>query len=457
MTLAALLCAVLSLASVDDPAAPPAGVLDVALAEARRDAPRLDAAGVRDAVAELATAYRARLDGRETPGERAAALAWTLFDHGDFAATDDLSSLRTLHVHDVVAERRGYCLSLTILALALADAVDEPFEAVALPHHVLVRWNDGETRIALELTQRGRAVPDDEFAERIGSFARDDTIYGRALTGDELRAMLLHNRAFVLSERGDHAAALADLDVAERLAPTLPEVAGTRGTVLGALGRWGEALEAFERALVLHPGDVDTLVNMALVRRASGDLAGAREDATMARLLDPSHPRLPELVVALDALPAARPLDEPPAARRAGLRVEYFGDATFGEALATGVTDDVDFDWGRDRPARGVPSDGFATRLSGWLEVREADRYTVFVVANDGVRVSIGDVAVIDHWRATGYDSWTLAGDVVLAAGWHPITVEHFERTGAARLVATLGRDGAERPLDLPAHLSHVP
>ncbi len=453
-------CAAYALASRGDGADPTrrSDVLEAALALARRDDPAVDANAVRRTVAELADAYRAHVGTEPARVERARGFAWLMFDHAGFSSTDDLTSFETLHVDRVLASRRGYCLSLTVIALAVAELVDEPLSAVALPHHVLVRWDDGQgTRHALELTERGRVLGEDELRARIGPFAREDTIYGRALTTDEVRGMLLHNRAFVLAGQGQRAAALVELDAARALAPTLPEIERTRGVVHGELRAWDDALAAFERALVLHPGDVDTLINMALTRHAAGRLDEAREDAEMARLLDPSHPRLVELGVALDteAVQARHPLGAPPPGLLDGLRVEFFADTSLSSRVATAITTDIDFDW-RSRPARGVPPDRFSTRVSGWLEVPVAGAHTFFVVANDGVRITVGERSVVDHWRAASNTSWTLQGEVVLGAGWHPVTFEHYDERGGARLVCVISRDGDEYPLDLARRLHHV-
>ncbi|HEY0700476.1 MAG TPA: tetratricopeptide repeat protein, partial [Micromonospora sp.] len=106
-----------------------------------------------------------------------------------------------------------------------------------------------------------------------GGPAEADELFTRALAGDPELVEAWTNRAAVRFERGDVAAALADLDRAVALS-TAPEPRYNRGTALMRLGRWDEAARDFTDALA-QPGPDRTLrrelrAELARCRRALG-------------------------------------------------------------------------------------------------------------------------------------------------------------------------------------------
>lgn len=434
-------------------------VLSVAIGVARGDHPDLDEASVRAAVAALADEYRAVAGADGSAEQRARAFAIVLFERAGFRAVESLDSADALHVDSVLARREGYCLSLSVLALAIAEAVGAPLEVVAAPNHAYVRYVDGDAHVNLELTQRGATLPDAHYERRLGGFGPGGGFYLRALSLVELHAMLLHNRGFARMERGDRDGARADLLAAIALVPTFPEAHRNLGVLAGEEQDWDTAIASLEEALRLHPGDADALFNVALCRHARGDREAALEALEMTLVLDPSRGKARALREAWcgPALEAgSRALDDPPPRLEPGLVGRYYADERFGTLVLERVDRGLDFDWGRGRPARGLPSDGSTIRWDGWLKTPRGGRCTFFLVVNDGVRIRVGGRTVVDAWRDTGYDSWTAAYDVELAAGWHPITVEYLDASGNARLVCMIGQDGDEYPLDLATHLFHV-
>ena len=87
------------------------------------------------------------------------------------------------------------------------------------------------------------------------------------------------------------------------------------------------------------------------------------------------------------------------------------------------------FDWGAGSPDSTIPSDHFSVRWSGIFNLN-AGSYTFTVTADDGFRLYIDDVLVMDHWvdqSATTYNQ-TLA----MTSGAHTIRFEYFEDAGNA-------------------------
>lgn len=90
---------------------------------------------------------------------------------------------------------------------------------------------------------------------------------------------------------------------------------------------------------------------------------------------------------------------------------------------------EVKFDWAKGSPDRAIGNDNFSARWTRTLNF-VGGRYQFHVKADDGVRLWVDDVLVIDAWgRATGN---TITRDVRLTDGNHAIRLEYQEQTGDA-------------------------
>ncbi len=89
----------------------------------------------------------------------------------------------------------------------------------------------------------------------------------------------------------------------------------------------------------------------------------------------------------------------------------------------------VNFDWGGGSPAAQVFADNFSAQ---WTQSANlpAGTYRFSATTDDGMRVWVDNVLVIDSW----YDSQvhTITADVYLGAGNHTITVRYYEAGGLA-------------------------
>jgi hypothetical protein len=90
----------------------------------------------------------------------------------------------------------------------------------------------------------------------------------------------------------------------------------------------------------------------------------------------------------------------------------------------------IDFQWGLSAPAAGLPADDFSAR---WTRTAGFDggQYRFYAVVDDGVRVYVDDILVLDDWR-DGERRGVESRDVGLSAGNHSVRVEYYERGGQA-------------------------
>lgn len=103
------------------------------------------------------------------------------------------------------------------------------------------------------------------------------------------------------------------------------------------------------------------------------------------------------------------------------VHVEDFGDGS----------QNFEYQWGLGSPTN-TPSDNFSARITTQRYFPEG-KYQIKVNADDGVRVRIGNQLVIDKWQDQGFDPLR-TGYFHSNGGQYPVTVEYYEKGGAAAL-----------------------
>lgn len=110
----------------------------------------------------------------------------------------------------------------------------------------------------------------------------------------------------------------------------------------------------------------------------------------------------------------------------ANWRGEYFSNQFLsGDPVL--VRDDraVAFNWGLGSPAGNLPKDNFSVRWTRAIEFRSAGTYTFNAIVDDGIRLFVNNVLVIDEWRDGNQRQ--VSGSVALPAGTHFVRVEYYE------------------------------
>ena len=143
---------------------------------------------------------------------------------------------------------------------------------------------------------------------------------------------------------------------------------------------------------------------------------------------------LPLLTLALRPGPAPEAASQPPAR---GLRAEYYAGRNFDKLLLTRTDPAINFVWSQRGQPRGnrfvmtppgpdLPTEDFSVRWTGHLHPPESGTYTLQASVDDGMRVWLGELLVIDAWRnqpATAYDV-----DIELQAGaTYALKVEYYQ------------------------------
>ena len=91
----------------------------------------------------------------------------------------------------------------------------------------------------------------------------------------------------------------------------------------------------------------------------------------------------------------------------------------------------VNFNWGTGSPDPAVPADGFMVRWTGQVEAPATATYTFHTQTDDGVRLWVNNVQLIDAWVDQGNTHYS--GDIKLTAGQrYDIRLEYYENGGDA-------------------------
>ena len=90
---------------------------------------------------------------------------------------------------------------------------------------------------------------------------------------------------------------------------------------------------------------------------------------------------------------------------------------------------DINYNRGSASPAPGINADHFSARWTRYIDVT-AGTYQFTAASDDGIRVWVDNVLVIDQWDDHAVQLFT--ADQTLTAGSHLIVVEYYENTGLA-------------------------
>ena len=111
-------------------------------------------------------------------------------------------------------------------------------------------------------------------------------------------------------------------------------------------------------------------------------------------------------------------------------KAEYWNNKTLSGAPVMVRNDvGVNFEWGAGSPGGAVPADNFSAR---WTRARtfNAGTYRFYTRTDDGVRLWIDGVLVIDKWQNQAPTQYYV--DRYMTAGAHIIKMEYFDSGGGA-------------------------
>ncbi len=256
-------------------------LLEAAASLAQDEEPLLDVQQVLDDVARLLKKVTARMPEDADDLTRLAILCQVFYkDLGFGVNANDYYAPENSYLNEVLRTRRGIPISLAVIWLELAQALELQAQGVSFPGHFLVKVALNEGLVVLDpLT--GESLGLDHLAERLRPFrdpvdrkAQADLdegetpmgLYLQACPPRDMLARMLRNLKEIFRSQEDWPRMLQVLD---RLVVLLPEVwteRRDRGLVHAELGQVHEALQDLRLYLQAVPSAPD---NAALKNRVN--------------------------------------------------------------------------------------------------------------------------------------------------------------------------------------------
>jgi Flp pilus assembly protein TadG len=119
-----------------------------------------------------------------------------------------------------------------------------------------------------------------------------------------------------------------------------------------------------------------------------------------------------------------------------GLTATYFDNSDFTSLKLTRVDPAIDFIWATGSPDVSIASDTYSVRWIGKVQPLYSETYTFYTDVDDGVRVWINGILVINEWHTHEFPPMKpqhVSLPINLVAGQkYDIKVEYFENTGNA-------------------------
>jgi hypothetical protein len=111
---------------------------------------------------------------------------------------------------------------------------------------------------------------------------------------------------------------------------------------------------------------------------------------------------------------------------------QYFASTLVNTVVPVRRTDaNIDFNWGTAAPIAGVPADSFMVRWTGQVEPQFSETYTFYVSSDDGCRLWVDGVTLIDAWVTQGVTE--RSGTLALTAGRkYDLRLDYFDSGGSA-------------------------
>jgi hypothetical protein len=130
-----------------------------------------------------------------------------------------------------------------------------------------------------------------------------------------------------------------------------------------------------------------------------------------------------------------------------GIRGFYFNNASVsGLPIFTQVDPKIDFDWAAASPT-GLPADGFSVRWVGELSVPYSETYTFYANTDDGVRLWVNGVQLLNLWTNRRAPTEAKASMALAGGQRYPITMEFYNAEGNA--IAQLSWESESIPKDI--------
>jgi regulator of sirC expression with transglutaminase-like and TPR domain len=222
-------------------------------------------------------ARRVRAHDRSGQGPTIDDLNSVIFGELGFRREIERTDLEVMALPEVLANRKGSCVGLGALYLAVGEWLGIPLAGVLVPGHFFVRTG-GANPVNVELLRRGESLADAWYVEKYGPWTIPSPEYLRALTALEVAGVHWFNLGNQLSRNGDLVGAARAYALAAKDFPTFAEAKASLGAVLQLQGDLPAARNAYRDAARVRPDLPGLAQNLSVLDQQSERPAASWED-----------------------------------------------------------------------------------------------------------------------------------------------------------------------------------
>jgi len=212
-----------------------------------------------------------------------------LFDEMGFKPVPTADDPEDLFLHVVLDKKRGYCLSLSILYLSIAERLGLPMYGVVVPEHFFIRYDDGQRRYNIETTSNGGTAPDEHYIKEFDPPGNPRMLYMKNLTKKEALGCFFNNLGNSYAAVGDTDMAFKILLRAVQINPLLSEANTNLGNIYLKKKMPLQAIEQYEKALQILGSDAKAMNNLGTAYMQLEDYSKAESYYKTALSLDPQY------------------------------------------------------------------------------------------------------------------------------------------------------------------------
>jgi tetratricopeptide (TPR) repeat protein len=206
-------------------------------------------------------------------------ISYFIFSYLGITAVRDSLKLSTL-----VTDKKGNCVTVSLLYYYLAEATSLDLHVVHAPEHFFLRtYQDSGMYLNTEPTQQGIHLADSYYVAsksisdksiRNGSYMKESDL-------SFLEDAYINNLAVLLQARGDYRKAIDIYTASLEQFPLNPEIWVNRGDCLRNLGRYEPAIEDYSKAIALYDMDPGYFERRGKAYVNAGKCLQAIEDFTL--------------------------------------------------------------------------------------------------------------------------------------------------------------------------------
>jgi cytochrome c peroxidase len=134
-----------------------------------------------------------------------------------------------------------------------------------------------------------------------------------------------------------------------------------------------------------------------------------------------------------------------------GLAGRYFNNTSLTGNPVLQRTEAVNFGWSSNSPGPGVNANNFSVRWTGKVEASSTGNFQFQTASNDGVRVWINGVLVINNWTSHATKTDTSASIALVNGTRYAVTMEYYDLSGTAVARLRWKRPGETGFIAIPA------